>query len=107
YIANHIIQSGNVNRDFVERHTTFKRGNDDIGYGLRPEHRLQVAAKNADDANGGTPIDFDEFARFVAPYTLVRAVEMTGVERGWLDKLAELYAAPKVKVMLLWTMGFN
>src|SRR5690606_17280400 len=32
YIANHIIQSGNVNRDFVDRHTTFKRGNDDIGY---------------------------------------------------------------------------
>ncbi|TWT22015.1 periplasmic nitrate reductase subunit alpha [Luteimonas wenzhouensis] len=107
YIANHIIQSGNVNRDFVDRHTTFKRGNDDIGYGLRPEHPLQVAAKNADDANGGTPIDFDEFARFVAPYTLERAVEMTGVERGWLEKLAELYADPKVKVMSFWTMGFN
>ncbi len=107
YIANHIIQSGNVNRDFVDKHTTFKRGNDDIGYGLRPEHPLQVAAKNADDANGGTPIDFDGFARFVAPYTLERAVEMTGVERGWLEKLAALYADPKVKVMSFWTMGFN
>ncbi|TWT20132.1 periplasmic nitrate reductase subunit alpha [Luteimonas marina] len=107
YIANHIIRSGKVNRDFVDRYTTFKRGNDDIGYGLRPEHPLQVAAKNADDANGGTPIDFDEFARFVAPYTLDKAVEMTGVERGWLQKLAELYADPKVKVMSFWTMGFN
>ena len=107
YIANHIIQSGKVNREFVDRHTTFKRGNDDIGYGLRPEHPLQVAAKNADDPNGGTAIDFDEFARFVAPYTLDKAVEMTGVERGWLQQLAELYADPKRKVVSFWTMGFN
>ncbi|MDH5832117.1 periplasmic nitrate reductase subunit alpha [Luteimonas sp. M1R5S18] len=107
YIANHIIQSGQVNREFVDRHTSFKRGNDDIGYGLRPEHPLQAAAKNAGDPNGGTAIDFDEFARFVAPYTLERTVEMTGVERGWLQQLAELYADPKVKVMSFWTMGFN
>ncbi|HRP73686.1 MAG TPA: periplasmic nitrate reductase subunit alpha [Luteimonas sp.] len=107
YIANHIIKSGKVNREFVDRHTTFKRGNDDIGYGLRPEHPLQVAAKNANDPNGGTAIDFDEFARFVAPYTLEKAVEMTGVERGWLQQLAELYANPDIKVMSFWTMGFN
>ena len=107
YIANHIIRSGKVNREFVDKHTTFKRGNDDIGYGLRPEHPLQVAAKNAGDPNGGTAIDFDEFARFVAPYTLDKAVEMTGVERGWLEQLAELYANPDIKVMSFWTMGFN
>ena len=107
YIANHIIQSGKVNKDFVDKHTTFKRGNDDIGYGLRPDHPLEVKAKNAKDANGGTPIDFDEFARFVAPYTLEKTAEMTGVERGWLQKLAELYADPKVRVMSFWTMGFN
>ena len=107
YIANHIIQSGKVNKDFVDKHTTFKRGNDDIGYGLRPDHPLELKARNAKDANGGTPIDFEAFARFVAPYTLDKAVEMTGVERGWLEKLAELYADPKVKVMSFWTMGFN
>lgn len=107
YIANHIIRSGKVNKDFVNRHTTFKRGNDDIGYGLRPEHPLEVNAKNAKDPNGGTPIGFEEFAAFVAPYTLERAVEMTGVERGWLEQLAELYADPAVKVMSFWTMGFN
>ena len=107
YIANHIIRSGRVNRDFVDKHTTFKRGNDDIGYGLRPEHPLEVAATNADDANGGTPIGFDEFAAFVAPYTLERAVEMTGVQRDWLEQLAELYADPDTKVMSFWTMGFN
>jgi len=107
YIANHIIRTGRVNRDFVQKHTTFKRGVDNIGYGLRDEHPLQVAATNAHDANAGTPIDFDEFARFVAPYTLEHTVEMTGIEAGWLEQLAELYADPKVKVMSFWTMGFN
>ena len=107
YIANHIIKSGRVNREFVDRHTTFKRGNDDIGYGLRPEHPLEVAAQNAGDPNGGTPIGFDEFAAFVAPYTLERAVEMTGVQRDWLEQLAELYSNPDIKVMSFWTMGFN
>ncbi|KLJ00144.1 periplasmic nitrate reductase subunit alpha [Luteimonas sp. FCS-9] len=107
FIANHIIKTGRVNRDFVDKHTTFKRGNDDIGYGLRPEHPLEVAAKNAQDPNGGTPIDFQAFADFVAPYTLERTIEMTGVERAWLEQLAELYADPKIKVMSFWTMGFN
>ena len=107
YIANHIIRSGKVNREFVDRHTTFKRGNDDIGYGLRPEHPLEVKAKHAKDPNGGQPIGYEEFAAFVAPYTLEKAVEMTGAERGWLEQLAELYADPKTKVMSFWTMGFN
>ena len=107
YIANHIIRTGKVNQAFVDRHTTFKRGNDDIGYGLRPEHPLEVKAKNAKDPNGGQPISFEEFAAFVAPYTLEKAVEMTGAERGWLEQLAELYADPKTKVMSFWTMGFN
>lgn len=107
YIANHIIKTGRVNREFVDRHTRFMQGTTDIGYGLRPEHPLQQAAKNADKANSGEPIDFDAFAKFVAPYTLDYAVKMTGAERGWLEKLAELYADPKVKVMSFWTMGFN
>ncbi len=107
YIANHIIRTGRVNREFVDRHTRFMQGTTDIGYGLRPEHPLQQAAKNADKANSGEPIDFDAFAKFVAPYTLDYAVKMTGAERGWLEKLAELYADPKVKVMSFWTMGFN
>src|SRR3546814_19080806 len=37
YIANHIIQSGNINREFLAQHASFKRGVTNIGYGLRPE----------------------------------------------------------------------
>ena len=68
YIANYIIRNNRVNRDFVDKHTTFKLGNDDIGYGLRPEHPLQKAAKNAGRRHGGKPIDFDEYAKFVSQY---------------------------------------
>ncbi len=41
YIANYIIQNDKVNWDFVNKHTKFKRGETNIGYGLRPEHKLQ------------------------------------------------------------------
>ncbi len=107
YIANHIIASGKVDKEFVGRHANFRRGNTDIGYGLRPDHPLEVKAANATDAGGGAPMTFDEYAAFVRPYTLERAVETTGAEKGWLEQLAELYADPRVKVMSFWTMGFN
>ncbi len=107
FIANYIITKGLVKHDFVNRHTNFKRGNTDIGYGLRPDHPLEKAAENADDPNGSRPMAFEEFAAFVKPYTLDHTVKMTGVERGWLEQLAELYADPKIKVMSFWTMGFN
>ena len=50
-IANHIIKTGRVNKDFVAAHTVFKRGQTDIGYGLRPEHPLQKKATGAAKAN--------------------------------------------------------
>jgi nitrate reductase NapA len=107
YIANHVIQEGRVNEDFVAKHVSFKRGKDNIGYGLRADHPLQLAAANADDPGGGQPMTFDEFKAFVEPYTLARAAEMSGVEQGFLRRLADLYADPETKVMSLWTMGFN
>ena len=55
YIANHIITTGRVNQDFVAAHTTFMRGQTDIGYGLRPEHPLQKKAKGAADPGAMTP----------------------------------------------------
>lgn len=107
YIANHIIESGKVNREFVERHCSFKKGVTDIGYGLRPDHPKEANAKDAADPNRGDLIDFAAFAGFVKPYTLDYAVKMTGVDRSWLKQLAELYADPGKKVMSFWTMGFN
>jgi len=107
YIAHYIIVNNKVNKDFVNKHTVFKQGVTDIGYGLRPEHPLQKAAKNAADPNASTPITFDEFAKFVAKYDVTYVSKLSGVPRDKLEQLAALYADPKIKVVSLWTMGFN
>ncbi len=107
YIAKHIIETGRVNEDFVAKHVNVRKGNADIGYGLRPEHPLEQAAENADKAGGSEPMSFEDYARFVADYDLDRVAEMSGVPKNRLEALAELYADPGTKVMSLWTMGFN
>jgi nitrate reductase (cytochrome) len=107
YIANYIIQSGNVDQDFVKKHTNFRQGNADIGYGLRPEHPLEKEAKNAKKAGGSKPISFEEFAKFVETYTVEYAEEMSGVPKHRLEALAKIYADRDTKVMSLWTMGVN
>ncbi|WP_040977374.1 nitrate reductase catalytic subunit NapA [Necropsobacter massiliensis] len=106
YIINYLIQNDAVNWDFVNKHTKFKRGETDIGYGLRDDHPLQKAAKNP---NSGKMYDsnFDELKALVAEYTLDKAHEMSGVPKDVLENLAKLYADPKKKVVSFWTMGFN
>jgi nitrate reductase NapA len=106
-IANHIIKTGRVNKDFVSRHTVFKRGQTDIGYGLRPDNPLQKAATGAAKANDSTDMTFEEFAKFVSDYTIEKAAEMSGVPANRIEALAELYADPTKKVVSFWTMGFN
>ncbi|MGI9278990.1 MAG: nitrate reductase catalytic subunit NapA [Endozoicomonas sp.] len=106
YIANYIIQNGKVNQDFVKKHTVFRKGVTDIGYGLRPDHELEKKAKNP--GNGGaTPLDFDGFAKFVSEYTAEKVSKLSGVSEEQLEELAKLYADPNTKVMSLWTMGVN
>ena len=106
-IANLIIQRGAVNHDFVRKHTVFRRANTDIGYGLRASHPRQKNATGADDAGGSSPMTFDEYAAFVAEYTPQKVRELSGVPEDKLQKLADLYADPEVKVTSFWTMGFN
>ncbi|MDO9602708.1 MAG: molybdopterin-dependent oxidoreductase, partial [Rhodocyclaceae bacterium] len=117
YICNYIIQSNSVNKDFVAKHVNFHRGVTDIGYGLRPNHPLEQVANNngypgADGKPKGnpgasSPISFDEFAKFVAEYTLDKTHEISGVPKDKLLALAKVYADPKTKVTSFWTMGFN
>ncbi|WP_373777276.1 nitrate reductase catalytic subunit NapA [Glaesserella sp.] len=107
YIANYIIQNDKVNWDFVNKHTKFKRGETDIGYGLRPEHPLQQAAKNVKTAGKMYDSDFEEFKKIVAPYTLDEAHRISGVPKDQLEALAKMYADPNQKLVSYWTMGFN
>ena len=106
YIINYLIQNNAINWDFVNKHTKFKRGETDIGYGLRDNHPLQKAAKNP---NSGKMYDsnFEELKALVSEYTLDKAHEMSGVPKDVLEELAKLYADPKRKVVSYWTMGFN
>jgi nitrate reductase NapA len=96
-----------VNKEFIGKHVKFAHGAEDIGYGLRPTDPLEQKAKNADKANTWTDISFEQFAEYVKPYTLERAAKESGVSAERLQKLAEMYADPKRKVMSFWTMGFN
>ena len=117
YICNHIIQSGKVNQEFVKAHVNFKAGETDIGFGLRPNHALEKDAKfngypGADgkpknNPNDARPSTFEEFKKFVSTYTLEYTSKLSGVPKDRLQKLAELYADPKKKVVSFWTMGFN
>ena len=107
YIANYIIQNKAVNKSFIKKHVNFRKGADDIGYGLRPEHALEQAAKNNKKAGASEPMSFDEFAKYVSTYTLDKAHEISGVPKADLEALAKIYADPKRKVVSYWTMGFN
>ncbi|MCS0058747.1 periplasmic nitrate reductase subunit alpha [Vibrio parahaemolyticus] len=106
FIANYIIENDAVNWDFVNKHTNFTQADTDIGYGLRDDAPLQKAAKNP---NSGklTSISFEEYKKSVAPYTVEKASEISGVEKEKLIELAKQYADPNTKVMSLWTMGMN
>ena len=116
YIANYIIQNNAVNQDFVSKYTTFAHTVEDIGYGLRPNHPLEVKAKNAShkagkdgaqDPTAMKEITFDQYKEQVAKYTLEYTAKLSGVEPEKLIKLAKLYADPKKKIVSYWTMGFN
>lgn len=107
YIANYLIENNAVDHDFVQKHTKFKRGETDIGYGLRANHPLEQAAKNVKTAGKMHDSDFEEFKKLVAPYTLEKAHEISGVPKDQLESLAKMYADPKLNIVSYWTMGFN
>lgn len=106
FIANYIIQNDAINWDFVNKHTHFKQAQTDIGYGLRDDNPLQMKAKHPNSGDI-TNISFEEYKKSVAPYTVEKASEMSGVLPEDLIALAKQYADPKIKIMSLWTMGMN
>lgn len=107
FIAHRIIATDRVDHGFVRRHARFKRGNTDIGYGLRPEHPLEQRAKNAGKAGGAAPMTFEEYRDFVAAYDAESVSRLSGVPVHRLERLADLYADPDKRVTSFWTMGVN
>ena len=95
YIANHIIQTGRVNEEFVKQHTTFMRGATDIGYGLRPDDPLEVKAANSSNPAKTEPMNFEEFKNFVSEYTLKKVADLSGVDTGFLEELRRALCRPQ------------
>ncbi len=106
YIANYIVSNDKVNWDFVNAHVNFNSTPTDIGYGLRPDHPLEKAAKNPAKGNL-TKISFEDYKQSLEPYTAEYVSELSGVPVESLERLARLYADPSKKVVSYWTMGFN
>ena len=105
YIANYIIQTKSYNKEFVNKHTNFKKTPTDIGYGLRPEHPLEKAKTGKGGKLSG--ISFDEYKKSIEEYTLEYTSKLSGVPEKNLLALAKVYADPSKKVSSYWTMGFN
>jgi nitrate reductase NapA len=117
FICHHIISTGKVNQDFVAKHVKFKKGETDIGFGLRPNNELEKNAtqngypgedgKPKGNPGGAADMSFDDFKKYVADYPVDKVAKLSGVPAKDLIAMAEIYADPKVKVTSFWTMGFN
>ncbi|MCO4782991.1 MAG: molybdopterin-dependent oxidoreductase [Candidatus Cloacimonetes bacterium] len=111
-IANYIVANDLYDKKFVEKNTRIKMAQIEPGYGIDPISAPHLAAmENAQrgrkKAGAGTPMTFDQYKNFLATYTFDYASKISGVPADKIKKLAQAYADPSLKVMSLWTMGFN
>ncbi len=97
-IAHLLIKNKWYDREFVEKHCVFRRGKENIGYGLEDRFAFKDAPQE---------MTFEEYARYVADYTPDKVSEITGVPVETIDKLARFYGDPKLGVVSLWCMGMN
>ena len=97
-IANLLIQNGQVNQSFVKKHIVFKKGLENIGYGL--EDKFEFNDK---------PVlsDYEAYKQYVARYTPEFVEKISGISPADLKILADVYGDPKLKVMSFWSMGMN
>ncbi|MBI2570551.1 MAG: nitrate reductase catalytic subunit NapA [Candidatus Schekmanbacteria bacterium] len=107
YIAKYIIDNDLVNWDFVKKHTVFKEGATDIGYGLRDNDPLEQGQTNRGTPMKDAIIDLEAYKKRLEPYTLSHVSELSGAPAEKLENLARLMSDPKRKVLSFWTMGFN
>jgi nitrate reductase NapA len=97
-IANLLIKKGLINKSFLANHVLFKRGKENIGYGLEDGFAFKEEAKT---------VDLATFTDYMSRYTPEYVERVSGVSREDLDSLSKIYGDPKVKVVSFWTMGVN
>jgi nitrate reductase (cytochrome) len=110
-MAHVIVADGLVNQEFVSKHVAFKKGLENIGYGVNDTDEYGGQAPSwatfKPFADRGEPMTFEEYKTFLAEYTPERVEEISGVPAAEVRRLARLFGDPKRKVVSLWTMGFN
>jgi len=97
-ICHELVARGWVDRDFVERHVSFKRGATGIGYGLTSDP--PVSEDPAD-------VTFEDYEAFLEEYAPERVQDLTGVPAAQIRWLASLYGDRARKVMSFWGRGVN
>jgi len=102
YFANYIIRNKLYDKDFIEANVVFKKGETNIGYGLK-----DGGADIPKNAGKMYPISFGEYKKFVAKYTARYVSKLSGVPVAKLRQAARLISDPDRKVISFWTMGFN
>lgn len=97
-IAHLLVKKGAVDAAFIEKHVVFKRGKEQIGYGLADKSSFSEAAKKA---------TFEEYKAFLETYTPEYVAKASGLRVEDLEALAGFFADPRLKVMSVWCMGVN
>lgn len=88
-IAYQLIKNNTYSKKFVESYCNFKA---------------------PDDANPnlhGKKISFEEYQKFLEPYTPEYVQEVTGVKAEQIVMLGELFGNPELRITSLWCMGMN
>ena len=97
-ICHELVHRGWVNKDFVDRHVSFKSGKTDIGYGLEEHFQFTDEARDS---------SYDQYVEFLQEYSPMEAEEISGVPAADIRWLASLYGDASKRVMSLWCMGMN
>ncbi len=97
-IAQVIVASDRIDRDFINDHTVFRRGRENIGYGLEDKFVFNDQPE---------AMTLEEFRAYLEPYAPEQAAAPSGIPAEQIRQIAELYADPSRKVVSLWCMGMN
>ena len=97
-LAHVIVRDKLYDEAFINKSVVFKRGKENIGYGLEDKFKFTDEPKL---------ISFEDYKAFLQTYTPEYVAKLSGVPAAKIVELAHLYADKSRKVNSLWTMGFN
>ncbi len=100
-----LIESGRIDKSFIEENVVFKRGIEDlekIGYGCFDDQIEHYGFK--DEARDSS---LDEMREFLQEYTPAKVSEITGVSEAQIRLLADMYGDSSRGTVSLWCMGVN